>query len=433
MPAAFRRNPFIETPAMKTVSPSKPRRALVIGASMAGLFATALLRRAGWDAQVFDRTPVELFGRGAGIVTHDELLQALDLSGACLRDLGITVEERIALGRDGRVVERLPFRQIVTSWDRLHQILRATVPNDIHHLDHDLIALEQTTEGVTARFANGRVEHGDLLIGADGYRSAVRRHYLPDIQPIYAEYVIWRGVAEERDISATAHDAIFDRLVFYLPPYNKVIGYPIAGPDNDLRFGHRRFNWVWYRPLSRSLLPDMLRDEAGVQYDVSIPPPKVRQELINELRRCGAEVLPRALNDVLASIKRPFFTPIYDFTTPQLAFGRVALIGDAAALARPHIGMGVSKAASDAVVLSECLADTNIPVPEALARFNASRLPIGERTVRRGRDLGAYMLPHTREDEADISWEQFHSIHGILTHTASSAFLRAEAAATAER
>lgn len=418
---------------MKTVSSPKPRRVLVIGASMAGLFATALLRRAGWEVEIYERTPVELFGRGAGIATHDELLQALELSGASLRDLGITVEERVALGRNGDVVERLPFKQIMTSWDRLHQIMRATVPGDIHHLDHELVAVEQTMEGVIARFANGRVEHGDLLIGADGYLSVVRRHYVPDIQPIYAGYVIWRGVAEERDIPQSAHRAVFDKLAFYLPPHNKVIGYPIAGPENDLRVGHRRFNWVWYRPLPSPLLKDMLRDEDGIQYDVSIPPPKVRQELIDELRRAADAVLPSAFSDILATIKRPFFTPIYDFTTPRLAFGRVALIGDAAALARPHIGMGISKAASDAVALSECLADPNIPIAEALAHFNAIRLPVGEKTVRRGRDLGAYMLPHTREEEAQVGWEQFHSIRGILTHTASSAFLQPEEVLVAER
>ncbi len=418
---------------MKSLNLSKPRRALVIGGSMAGLFATALLRRSGWDAEVYERTPVELFGRGAGIVTHDELLRALELSGASLHDLGITVNERIALDRDGGVIERLPFTQIVTSWDRLHQVMRATVPDDSHHLDHDLVAIEQTMDGVTVRFANGRVEHGDVLIGADGYRSVVQQHYLPDIRPIYAEYVIWRGVAEERDIPMPVHRAIFDKLAFYLPPHNKVIGYPIAGPDNDLRPGHRRFNWVWYRPLPSPLLKDMLRDENGVQYELSIPPPRVRQELIDELRRAGDAFLPRAFSAILASVTRPFFTPIYDFTTTQIAFGRVALIGDAAALARPHIGMGVSKAASDAVMLSECLADPSIPVADALARFNAIRAPIGEKTVRRSRDLGAYMLPHTPEDEADAKWEQFHSIRGILTHTASSAFLRTGEASAVER
>jgi 2-polyprenyl-6-methoxyphenol hydroxylase-like FAD-dependent oxidoreductase len=410
---------------MNTISAHKPRRALVIGASMAGLFATALLRRAGWDAQVYERTPVELFGRGAGITTQDELLHALALSGASLHDLGITVHERIALDRSGEVIERLPFEQIVTSWDRLHQIMRATIPDDIHHLGHDLVAVVQTADDVVARFANGRVERGDVLIAADGYRSAVRQHYWPDIQPIYAGYVIWRGVAEEKDIPASAHRAIFDRLAFYLPPHNKVIGYPIAGRDNDLRPSHRRFNWVWYRPVPASCLPDMLRGEDGVQYEISIPPPQVRQDLVEGLRLAATEFLPRPFSDILACVKRPFFTPIYDFTAPQMAAGRVVLIGDAAALARPHIGMGVAKAASDALALSECLADPGIPVDAALARFSENRLPVGEKTVRRSRDLGAYMLPHTQADEADVSWEELHTVRGILTHTASSAFLRA--------
>jgi 2-polyprenyl-6-methoxyphenol hydroxylase-like FAD-dependent oxidoreductase len=411
---------------MKTAGSHKPRRALVIGASMAGLFATAQLRRAGWDAQVYERTPVELFGRGAGITTQEELLHALALSGASLHDLGITIRERLALDRSGEVIERLPFEQIVTSWDRLHHIMRAMVPDDVHHLGHDLVAVEQTADGVLARFANGRAERGDVLIGADGHRSVVRQRYWPQIQPIYAGYVIWRGVAEESDIPATAHRAIFDKLAFYLPPHNKVIGYPIAGPDNDLRPGNRRFNWVWYRPLSASRLPDMLRGEDGVQYEISMPPPQVRHEHIAELRRASTEFLPRPFSDILACIKRPFFTPIYDFTTPQMAAGRVALIGDAAALARPHIGMGVAKAASDAVALAECLADPEIPLEAALARFNEKRLPVGEKTVRRSRDLGAYMLPHTQADKANASWQEFHTVRGILTHTASSAFLHAE-------
>jgi hypothetical protein len=54
------------------------------------------------------------------------------------------------------------------------------------------------------------------------------------------------------------------------------------------------------------------------------------------------------------------------------------------------------------------------------------RLPVGEKTVRRGRDLGAYMLPRAQDVDSDMDWEEFHSIHGILTHTASSAFLRSE-------
>src|SRR5689334_5116757 len=77
------------------------RRAVIIGGSMSGLFTAAFLRRIGWDVDVFERSPVELVGRGAGITTHPELLEALEASGAGTRDLGVTVERRITLDRSG--------------------------------------------------------------------------------------------------------------------------------------------------------------------------------------------------------------------------------------------------------------------------------------------------------------------------------------------
>ena len=86
---------------------------------MSGLFSAAFLRQAGWQADVYERSPVELVGRGAGITTHPELLQALEASGAGTRELGIEVPKRIAIDRQGRITGERPLRQILTSWDRL--------------------------------------------------------------------------------------------------------------------------------------------------------------------------------------------------------------------------------------------------------------------------------------------------------------------------
>jgi 2-polyprenyl-6-methoxyphenol hydroxylase-like FAD-dependent oxidoreductase len=66
-----------------------------------GLFTATLLRKAGWHTEVFERSPVELIGRGAGITTHPELLQSLVRSGADLNDPGVVVHERIALDAGG--------------------------------------------------------------------------------------------------------------------------------------------------------------------------------------------------------------------------------------------------------------------------------------------------------------------------------------------
>src|SRR5262245_9841472 len=94
------------------------RRAVIIGGSMSGLFTAAFLRRQGWDVDVYERSTVELVGRGAGITTHPELLEALQKSGAGTRDLGVEVEKRITLDRDGRVIGEKYLPQILTSWDR---------------------------------------------------------------------------------------------------------------------------------------------------------------------------------------------------------------------------------------------------------------------------------------------------------------------------
>jgi 2-polyprenyl-6-methoxyphenol hydroxylase-like FAD-dependent oxidoreductase len=149
-------------------------RAIVIGGSIGGLFAASMLRLKGWDVDVSERTPVELIGRGAGIVTHQTLLNALELCGAGIKDLGIEVQYRTAYDLEGRVIRQIELPQLVTSWDRLLTLTRATIPDDRHHLGHVLDRFEDTGDGVRAHFANGHVAEADLLVGADGFRSAVR-------------------------------------------------------------------------------------------------------------------------------------------------------------------------------------------------------------------------------------------------------------------
>src|SRR5262245_4569025 len=77
------------------------RRAVIIGGSMSGLFSAAFLRQLGWDVDVYERSKVELVGRGAGITGHPELFQALEASGAGTERLGIEVPKRIATARVG--------------------------------------------------------------------------------------------------------------------------------------------------------------------------------------------------------------------------------------------------------------------------------------------------------------------------------------------
>src|SRR5262249_11212390 len=158
---------------------SRKRRAVIIGGSMSGLFTAAFLRQVGWDCDVYERSGVELVGRGAGITTHPELLHALKASGAGTANLGIEVPKRIAIDRQGRITAERPLRQILTSWDRLQRLLRATVDPAHYHLGWAFERLEQNGGGVRVYFNGGRVEEADILVGGDGIRSSVRGQVAP--------------------------------------------------------------------------------------------------------------------------------------------------------------------------------------------------------------------------------------------------------------
>src|SRR5512142_2692378 len=147
------------------------RRAIIIGGSMSGLFSAAFLRQIGWEVDVYERSKVELVGRGAGITGHPELFDALEASGAGTERLGIEVPKRIAIDRDGRVTDERPLRQILTSWDRLQRLLRATIDPARYHLGWAFERVEQNGSGVRVYFNGGRVEEADILIGGDGIRS----------------------------------------------------------------------------------------------------------------------------------------------------------------------------------------------------------------------------------------------------------------------
>ena len=373
---------------------------------MSGLFAASFLRQIGWDVDVYERSAVELVGRGAGITAHPELLHALERSGATTGNLGVQVERRIALDRTGRVIAEKWLPQIVTSWDRLQRLLRKTIDHAHYHLGWNFERVEQNGSGVRVHFSGGRVEHGDILVGSDGARSGVRAALQPDVRPIYAGYYIWRGAANEGDLSPRALAEVFPYFSFFLPPQQQVICYPIAGFDDDLRPGHRRFNFIWYRVADADLLKQMCVDDRGHQHAYSVPPPLIRKDLLATLRKEGQAALPPAINDCLSVIQQPFFTPIYDFIAPAIASGRVALVGDAASNARPHMGFGVSKAGCDAQALADALRDHD-SIDRALAAYNRLRQPVGESIVEHSRKLGTYM-------GVNLKTEDDRTMHALL-------------------
>jgi 2-polyprenyl-6-methoxyphenol hydroxylase-like FAD-dependent oxidoreductase len=401
------------------------RRAIVIGGSMSGLLAGLLLRRAGWAVDIYERVESELAGRGAGIVAQPELIETLRRLGLDPADLGVHITTRKILDSAGRLTAEVECPQVLTAWERVYRKLRDAFPPAHYHRGRGLMQFEQTSDAVTAHFGDGSSATSDLLVGADGLRSTVRQQALPELAPLYAGYSAWRALIAESAFPPAIHRELFEYMTFCLPPGEQCLGYPVAGPDNDLRPGHRRYNVVWYRPAAEATkLQWLLTDEHGTTHTISIPPPLIRREAIAEMRADAERLVAPQLSTIVGLMDEPILQPIYDLETPRMAFGRVAIMGDAAFVARPHVAAGVAKAADDAQALAEALAGSD-DVAAGLKRFEAQRLDVGRRIIQRARHLGAY-LQATQDTEEERTYSQRHSTdEAVLTETAVLDFLYA--------
>ena len=112
-------------------------------------------------------------------------------------------------------------------------------------------------------------------------------------------------------------------------------------------------------------------------------------EISAAIKATARALVAPQLAEIFARTKQPFFQPIFDLEWPRMVFGRVALVGDAAFVARPHVGAGVTKAALDAASLAE--ATRGDDVAGGLLRFEREQLPFGSGLVALGRQEGAYL------------------------------------------
>jgi len=367
-------------------------RVLVVGGSLGGLLAANLLLRAGHELTLLEKAPGSLDGRGAGIVTHRPLVDALRAAGAVVDDtLGVAVAQRVALDALGQVQARLDCPQVLTSWSRLYSLLLDALPPERCLRGHSVSTIEQDADGVRVTCAGGEHFEADLLVASDGIRSTVRAALAPEVQPCYAGYLAWRGVCDEARLSTHTRETLFGHFGFGLPPGEQMIGYPVAGAANSTRPGQRRYNFVWYRPADEAVeLRRLMTDGEGVHHAGGIPPQRVNPLEIERMRDAAHRLLAPQWAEVVDRTEQPFLQPIFDLSSDRLAFGRVALMGDAAFVARPHVGMGVTKAGEDALALARAIAQHGA-TPAALRSFEASRLGPGSAVVERGRRLGAYL------------------------------------------
>lgn len=366
-----------------------PLTIAVIGGSIGGLFAATLLTKAGHDVTVYERSEHGLARRGAGLVAQQELFDLLHRVG---RDdaarVGVVAHERITLDRAGRIVYRDPSPQTQLSWDYLYDVLRSQLPTGTYRLASPVQSVDSTEQHAVVRLADGRGEKFDLVIGADGLNSVVRATVAPEHHDnTYVGYVTWRGLIPELSLPHDAADPLLDRFAFYNGPQSHMLGYLVPGPAGEVQRGARRYNWVWYRPMTAGQLSTLMARSGRTPASASLAPGQLPRELREALVADGMLELPPPFAAAVEAADEPFLQAIFDYVPPRLTRGRTALLGDAAVMVRPHTAMGAAKAAGDAMALASLL--TELPLAQALSRYDGERLPVGRAISEYGRRLAA--------------------------------------------
>ena len=354
----------------------------MVGGSIGGLTAALLLRDAGWEVDVFERSTVLLEGRGGGIVAHPATIRYLvERAGLAVAEISASATWLRYLDAGGGVAHEEPCRYRFTSYDALYRRLLDRFDRGRYHLGEECIGLDGDDGGGRClAFASSLEVSADLVVFADGINSVGRRFLSPAAEPVYAGYVAWRGTIAEEELGPAEFEGLASAITYHIRDDGHAIAYPIPSR------GPRLLNWLWYRNLPAADL-GLLTGGEGERITTSVPPGLVPAEQAAELRRRAREELPQVMADVIERTPGPYVQVIVDVEAERMAAGRACLIGDGAFTARPHIAIGTAKAAEDAWTLAAAL-DGAGDLDEALAAWSARQVALGAAAVGRARDAG---------------------------------------------
>jgi 2-polyprenyl-6-methoxyphenol hydroxylase-like FAD-dependent oxidoreductase len=309
-------------------------KALVAGGGIAGLAAGIGLRRAGLEVQIFERSS-QLREIGAGLMIWPNGARALDALGVDPRSI---VVSKVTLSNSrGRRLTDLPVDKAyerygagVTFVHRadLQAALAKTFGSEGLCFGADVRGFVQDEDRVEVTLGDGTVATGDLLVGADGLRSAVRRQLLGDGDPVYLGSTIWRGLVSNEGMA--------------LPPGTGINWW---GRGSEFLAFHLAGGSIYWAAVTREPRGEV-PGAGGHKRDL--------------LERFGdwAALVPEliAATDDAAILRND----MYDRpASPTWSGGRVTLVGDAAHPMSPNQGQGACQALEDGAALGESVARTS--------------------------------------------------------------------------
>jgi 2-polyprenyl-6-methoxyphenol hydroxylase-like FAD-dependent oxidoreductase len=327
-------------------------RVIVVGAGIAGLSAAIALRKTGNEVVVLERAP-RIDPVGAGITLFANALRALDRLGAgeAVAARGAAATRSAILTWEGRELTRVPS-DLLAGTIALH---RADLQAELAaagggvRLGVEVTVVEQGDDAVVAVAADGREEQGDLLVGADGLSSVVRRA-IADVPIRYAGYTAWRGVSSVP-----------------VEPGRLTESWGVGERFGLVDIGRGRTYW-----FATKNAPEGDPDEPGGR----------KAEI---LRRFSGWHEPIAAVVGAADESAILRNDVYYLEPlPRWSDGRVVLVGDAAHATTPGVGQGAAQAIEDAVVLADRLAGSD-DLTAALAEYEGIRRPRADAVLKMSR------------------------------------------------
>lgn len=379
---------------------NRHQTAAVVGGSIGGLTCALLLERVGFKVAVYERSSSELDGRGGGIVLQPEMLKWFkELSSQDPAQLATRSDFLRYLGPANAIEFEEPVEWRFSSWSTLYRALLHDFGTDSYHLGSSVDRIEQDSENVTLYFENGSRTTADLVVFADGITSTGRRILVPEAQPQYSGYIGWRGTVPEKELSAETMALLGDALGYCFVEDGHICMYPIPGPSGEITIGDRLMNYVYYQNVpAGEPLAAMTTDIDGNTGAFSVPKGRVQDHWIGEMKEHAARTLAPAAAELVTSTEEPYIQVIFDVRVPTMAIGRVAVIGDAAFVARPHAAAGSAKVADDAWALHDAFLRDNSDISDVLKSWQVDRLDLGNQLIDRVSLMG-------RRAQFDHSWD----------------------------
>ncbi|MEV4262448.1 FAD-dependent monooxygenase [Kribbella sp. NPDC049584] len=369
------------------------RTAVVVGGGIGGLAAAIGLGRAGWDVRILERSPA-LRELGAGWSQAPNAMRAFDTLGVGEQVRTCSVPSQAGGNLrtpSGRYLLRFEPGRDTPLWANhraeLQQVLVHNLPESCLQLGAEVVDVGEGDNNVVISYktSSGTMrETADLVVGADGIHSTIRRLLWPASEPVFQQVVCWRGVTTAGAAPTVAGFQTWGRG-------ERFGAHPLPG------------NRVFWFHTSREHRP-------GRRYDADLA--EVRRRV-----RDWHDPIPALLDATPPG--KVLRHEIFDLDPlPTYVHRRVALLGDAAHAMTPFLAQGACQAVEDAVVLAAELG-SDAEVPQGLIRYDAARRPRSQK------------IAHMARTDPKVSLAASRVVYGLstaVTSLASSALLQRKAA-----